>query len=247
MFSVTETKLALTDIISVDGYEFNSKSRQQTYIRKSGGIGIFEKSEINRFVEIVNTESNYILWVKFDKNYTKLEQHIIVGIIYVPPSQSRSLNEDEFEIFQNEITDMCSRFDYIYLAGDINAQTADLADYTSTEGFLCRYFDFDKETKEFYDQKSVLEYIGIQSDRVSTDKRKINNGFWLLDICKNNNLTILNGRFGKGKNIGKPTFRGISVIDYTISSIRGLRLLTDFDITELDRLYSDGHALLSCV
>ena len=34
------------------------------------------------------------------------EQHIVFGIIYVPPTQSRFLNEDEFEIFQNEITDI---------------------------------------------------------------------------------------------------------------------------------------------
>ena len=77
------------------------------------------------------------------------------------------------------------------------------------------------------------------------DKKKNNNGFKLIDICKNNNLTILNGRFGKDKNIGNATFRGISVIDYVISSVGGLKLLDDFDITELDRLYSDGHALLS--
>ncbi|MEW8152430.1 MAG: reverse transcriptase family protein [Candidatus Thiodiazotropha endolucinida] len=80
---------------------------------------------------------------------------------------------------------------------------------------------------------------------MSSDKKKNNTGYRLLDICKNNNLTILNGRFGRDQNVGKPTFRGISVLDYTISSIRGLRLLTDFEIIELDRLYSDGHALLS--
>ena len=77
------------------------------------------------------------------------------------------------------------------------------------------------------------------------DKKKNNNGFKLIDICKNNNLTILNGRFGKDKNIGNATFRGISVIDYVISSGGGLKLLDDFDITEHDKLYSDGHALLS--
>ena len=106
---------------------------------------------------------------------------------------------------------MCSKFDYVYLAGGINAQTSDLPDYTSADDFLSR----------FYDQKSALENIGIQIDRVSSDKKKNNTGYRLLDICKNNNLTILNGRFGQDQNVGKPTFRGISVLDYTISSIRG--------------------------
>ncbi|MEW8548328.1 MAG: hypothetical protein AB2693_32900, partial [Candidatus Thiodiazotropha sp.] len=90
-----------------------------------------------------------------------------------------------------------------------------------------------------------MENIGIQIDRVSSDKKKNNNGYRLLNICKNNNLTILNGRFGHDQNVGKSTFRGISVLDYVISSTRGLRLLNDFEISELDRLYSDGHAFLS--
>ena len=55
--------------------------------------------------------------------------------MYVQPTQSRFLNEDEFEIVQNEITDMCSKYDYIYLAGDFNAQIANLSDYTTADDF----------------------------------------------------------------------------------------------------------------
>ena len=47
------------------------------------------------------------------------------------------------------------------------------------------------------------------------------------------------------KNVGRFTFRGLSVIDYTISSVLGLPLISDFEIRDLDRLFSDGHALLT--
>ena len=87
-----------------------------------------------------------MFWIKLDKKCTKLDQDIIFGTIYVPPSKSRFLNDDEFDFFQNEITHMCSKFEYVYLAGDINAQTSDLPDYTSAGYFLSRYFDFDDET-----------------------------------------------------------------------------------------------------
>ena len=120
---------------------------------------------------------NTFFWIKFDKNYTKLDQHKIFGIVYVPPTQSRFLNEDEFELFQNEVASMCSKFDYVYISGDINAQTGDLADYTHVDDFLCRHFDFDDQTKQFYDQKSALENLGIQIHRKSSDKKKNNNGF----------------------------------------------------------------------
>lgn len=245
LFLVTETKLDSTDLVCIDGYTFKSKPRLQKYIRKSGGTGIFIKNKLNKYIQVLETESDYVFWIQLDKNYTKLDQHIIFGIVYVPPTQSRFLNEDEFELFQNEITSMCSKFEYVYISGDINAQTGDLADYTQADDFLCRHFDFDDQTKQFYDQKSALETLGIQIHRKSSDKKKNNNGFKLVELCKNNNLTILNGRFGKDQDVGKPTFRGISVIDYIISSLNGLTLLSDFEVIETDRLFSDGHALLS--
>ena len=245
LFLVAETKLDTTDLIDISGYEFISKPRQQPSLRRSGGLGLFVKAELSKYIETIQSESDYVLWVKLDKSYMQSDKHIVFGIVYVPPTQSRFLNEDEFEIFQNEITDMSCNFDYIYLAGDWNAQTANLADYTTGDDFLSKHFDFDDELSSFYHQKAALEKLGIEVNRKSMDNKRNNNGFKLLDICKNNNLSILNGRFGADKNVGNYTFRRTSVIDYVISSLQGLNILKNFNITELDRLYSDGHSLLS--
>ena len=68
--------------------------------------------------------------------------------------------------------------------------------------------------------------MNIQIARKSQDKKKNNIDFKLMDICKNNNLTILNGRFGDDKNVGQTTFRDVSVIDYVIASLAGLKLLS---------------------
>ena len=76
-------------------------------------------------------------------------------------------------------------------------------------------------------------------------RKKNNHGFKLIDTCKNNNLTLLNGRYGQDKNVGELTFRESSVIDYAITSSKGVEFLQNFCITEVDRLFSDGHALLS--
>ncbi len=67
----------------------------------------------------------------------------------------------------------------------------------------------------------------------------------MIDICKNNNLFIFNGRVGQDKNIGKFTFRDQSVIDYTLGTVDVLKLVSDFIITETDALVSDGHSILS--
>ena len=117
-----------------------------------------------------------------------------------------------------------------------------MCDYTSVDEFLARHFDFDDETMLFYNQKSTLENMGIQLDRTSMDKHTNHNGYRLVEMCKNNNL---NGRFGQDKGIGRMTFRNTSVIDYAISSVKGLTLLTDFEVIETDILHSDGHSLIT--
>ena len=242
---VSETKTDETDIISIDGYSYKSKPRRQKYVRKSGGLGVFVKDELNKYVDIVESDSEYVFWIKISKIFTKLDQDIVLGSIYVPPSQSRVLNEDEFENFQRDIMTVCSKYHYVFISGDMNAQTANMTEFTSPDDFLGRHFGFDDNLIQFYDQKAVLEKMGIQVQRKSMDKKKNNNGYKLIEICKNNNMIILNGRYGKDKNIGRMTFRDISVLDYSIVSLHGLHLLSDFEITELDNLFSDGHALLS--
>ena len=93
---------------------------------------------------------------------------------------------------------------------------------------------------QFYNQKASLESMGIQLGRKSKDKMINNNGYRLIEICKNNNLTILNGRYGKDKDIGNMTFRNTSVIDYATSSLKGFSLLSEFEVIETDSLQSDG-------
>ena len=184
LFLVAETKLDTTDLINIGGSEFISKPRQQPSLRRSGGLGLFVKAELSKNIETMQSESDYVLWVKLDKSYMQSDKHIVFGIVYVPPTQSRFLNEDKFEIFQNEITDMSCNFNYIYLAGDWNAQTANLADYTTGDDFLSKHFDFDDELSSFYHQKAAHEKLGNEVNRKSMDNKRNNNGFKLLDFAR---------------------------------------------------------------
>ena len=49
---------------------------------------------------------------------------------------------------------------------------------------------------------------------------------------------------GSDKDKGNFTFRHTSVIDYMLASVEFLKLLNDFDIIEIDPIFSDGHSLL---
>ena len=76
------------------------------------------------------------------------------------------------------------------------------------------------------------------------DSRTNSHGFILLDICRNNDLFMLNFRLGNDRDVGKLTFRDTSLIDYTIASANCFKLIKSSSVKETDRLFSDGHSFL---
>ena len=139
---------------------------------------------------------------------------------------------------------MCNVFSYVCLTGDMNARTSQLCDFVIADKTIADVMNFDQETLDFFNKSEELVKLNINKLRVSQDKNTSNNGYKLIDICINNNLFILNGRFGKDKEIEKCTFREQSLIDYTICSINVIKLLNDFEVGDSDFLLSDGHSLL---
>lgn len=234
-----------TDIISLPGFSFISQPRKQKYFRKSGGIAVLIKDSILEFCKHVETDSDYILWLSLDRRLTKTKENVIIGTIYVPPTQSRFFNDEEITNLENEITSICSNHKYVFIAGDFNARTSHLNDFIHLDQFVSDMFEFDEDTVSFFDKTNMLEKLCIPLERVSKDVKTNNTGYWLIDICKNNNLFIVNGRFGKDKGIGSATFRDKSVIDYTICTAESFDFLNEFEVVELDTLFSDGHCLLS--
>ena len=129
LFCVTETKVDKYDIISIPNYTFLSKPRTQKYLRKSGGIGVFVKQTILNYVDVIDSECEYVMWVKLKKSLFNIDNDIIIGIMYIPPEQSKFYNDDEMQNFNNEIINMCSEYTNLILTGDNNGNTAELPDF----------------------------------------------------------------------------------------------------------------------
>ena len=246
LFCVAETKLDQTDVISAPGYTVFSQHRKQKFIRKSGGIGLFFcKQSLTCKIKRIETETDYILRTRLDKSLFNINEDLILGILYIPPSQSRFLNDDEFLDLETEITSMCGQSSFVCLTGDMNARTSTLCDFITADSFIADLFEFDQETLQFYNQAEQLHTLYINKNRLFRDKLTNSNGYKLIEIYINNNLFILNGRFGKDNTVGNLTVRNQSLIDYTICSFDCLKYLLDFEVIETDCLISDGHALLS--
>lgn len=240
-----ETMVDDTDVISFPGFCAISQPRKQKYFRKSGGLAVLIKDRLSGFCKHLDTISDYVLWLSIDKSITNTDENIIIGITYVPPTQSRFFNDDELTNLENEITSMCSNHKYVFITGDFNARTSHLNDFTQLDQFVSDMFEFDEDTVNFFDKTNFLDRLSIPLQRASKDTKINNLGYWLIDICKNNNLFITNGRFGKDNGIGSATFRDKSVIDYTICTAESFDFLNEFEVLELDSLFSDGHSLLS--
>ena len=241
---VNESKLDKYDHIKAPGYTFINVPRKQKFKRKSGGLGAFIKDDIFQYFKIIESKSDYLFWLKFTGSEI-VHDPVIIGIVYVPPLHSRFYSNDMFEVFDNEISEMSSKFEYLYLCGDFNAHTGELVDYTTNDDFISEYFQFNEDLTSFVNQKALLLENGIKLKRCSPDSKRNNHGYKLIGTCKNNNLIIVNGRT-TGDIPGRMTFRNISVIDYFISSVKGYDLIDAFEIQELDPLFSDGHSILQC-
>ena len=112
--------------------------------------------------------------------------------------------------------------------------------------FYPTFFTLTMKLALFFDKVNILEQYNIPTERESRDNKTNNTGNWLIETCKNNNnLFVVNGRVGKDKYLGAPTFRDKSLIDYTICTAEYFAWLLDFEIIELNAIFPDGHSLLS--
>ena len=84
--------------------------------------------------------------LKLDQSFFSIEEDPILGVLYMPPAQSRFLNEDEYFCLETEITSMCSLSSYICLTGDIKARTSELCDFITADQTIADFMNFDQET-----------------------------------------------------------------------------------------------------
>jgi hypothetical protein len=247
LFCVQETKLDTFDIISIPDYKFISKPRGAKYIRKSGGLGIFVKDWLCDHIDILESKNDYVLWLKIRKSlFRNLDQDFVIGTIYIPPEQSKFFNEDEIFDLQNEIFTKCTEFTNILTIGDFNGYTANNPDYADCDEFLLKQLDYDYEIIQSMNVTEILSKYDLPVERFSKDKKQNRVGNVILDICKNNNMFIVNGRVDPDRSeSGEFTFKQTSVIDYAIVTLPILRMCSYFHVEDVDDLFSDGHSVLS--
>ena len=77
------------------------------------------------------------------------------------------------------------------------------------------------------------------------DKGKNNSGKLLINLCKGQNLFIMNARVGSGINIGELTCRNASAVDYFICTPSLIKCIDDLTVLDFSKCCSDIHTPLS--
>ena len=192
---------------SLPGYKCflnpTQKFRRSSGGRRSGGIAIlYNRSKLDKNIFLVKQHSNY-MWIKITKEVLSLDKDLFICGVYIPPANSKYFNSETLENLEADVSFFQNQ-GHVMLSGDFNARTGTYTDTVDKCG--SKYLDDNTDHS--------LEY----KTRKSFDNNLNTHGKCLLQLCKNLDLLILNGRT-EGDSLGRPTchrYNGTSVVDYTI-------------------------------
>ena len=110
------------------------------YLRKSGGIGVFIKNSLYQHIKLVESSSDYVMWLEVSDANCKKNKPFCLGIVYQPPESSKYYTDDEAELLETEITSICITYNHVYLIGDFNARVSNKNDFMEADTFFGKIF-----------------------------------------------------------------------------------------------------------
>jgi hypothetical protein len=168
-----------------------------------------------KHVKIVNTSCTNVLWFKLSKSVVNTDEDIICGIVYLPPEGSRYASPDCYVDMDNELyISLSMDCKYVYLMGNFNSRVGQLPDWFSPDDFQLHLhkcedtFNASIETRTMiFNNNQIPLYRRVKYVHVN------DYGYKLIDLCKNNDIYIVNGRVGGDKYVGGLTCKSSSTVD----------------------------------
>ena len=164
----------------------------------------------------------------------------------MPPEGSDYSNPDSILELEQEILPLFDLCKHLYMMGDLHARCGTVAEFNDFDlsHVTADCYGIDDRTISFINNAHELCTNGIPMVRKSADKTKNNFGNKLLQLCRNNNLYICNGRICPDSSSDSTCIKG-SVIDYLIANISGLVKINNFTVHEFTPILSDVHCAIS--
>ena len=170
IFMLCETWTNDNSVMNIPGYEYVAlhRKRHPRARRDSGGIAIYYRENMAKYVTILKSSGDCLQWVQINKDFYSGDKDILLCMCYAVPLNSRVGGTcNIFECLSNDLIDFTNTFENLYvpfIAGDFNARIRD-------ENEIAILSDDDNFTE-----------IPI---RTSSDKKPLNSsGTDLIELCK---------------------------------------------------------------
>ena len=150
----------------------NSKSKG------SGGVAVFCKPHISKYVTPVKNNNQDAAWVKIDKSLCGRDTYL--GTLYFSPTGTKEHISKQFSDLASDIAKFQQKGEVI-IQGDLNARIGKEQDFFNLHNVEC-HKDYDEEEESGIGQRN--------SEDIVINKR----GEELVELCKSLNMVILNGR-----------------------------------------------------
>ena len=225
----TETHLEAGQGLPIQGYRVfeANRNRNKAASRCSGGVAIAVRRKLAKGVERIPCPSTEMVWVRLNAAFFGLHRDIALGVVYEGPCQSPVVirdNKDAFAAVQRQLGRLPTGVDVLML-GDMNARTK----------MWSELIDVPQSARQ------PLECLGVECDvlpdqtRLNQDIASNGNGRPFIDLCRRNELVILNGRtFGDARGMCT-SFQssGHSLVDYAVAAAPLLPRISKFVVGAL--------------
>ena len=90
--------------------------------RFSGGISFYYKSELKKYIHVVESKQCGIIWIKISREIFPFDDDVFICHMYIPPNVSKVFSSTDFDFFEQLEIDIVKYNDLgkVYVSGDFN-------------------------------------------------------------------------------------------------------------------------------
>ena len=106
--------------------------------RFCGGISFYFRSDLKKYISVVESNQCGIIWIKISKELFPFDDDVFICHTYIPPNISRVFSSTDFDFFEQIEIDIVkyNGMGKVFVSGDFNSHTSDSLDYFDSDKYL---------------------------------------------------------------------------------------------------------------
>ena len=132
----------------------------------------------SRYISVDKSKcSKVVLWLTINSSITACKETINVGIVYIPPCNSKYAAGEPYIELQQELARYCQNSNHVILMGDFNSRTGLKDDYSVVDHYFTEQFGL-----ECIENESIEILNNFQVNNTSLSR---SNKDWIVNAYGN--------------------------------------------------------------